>query len=81
MTVGHVAAHVGHVDVSVRVLGVRLGLAGEYASLEAACTTVLLSRDNHLCPPSEAGCPAEPSAFLETYDPRFGSPRRENTRR
>ena len=37
MTVGNMAAHVGHVDVAVGVLRVRLGFADEYAALEAAC--------------------------------------------
>ena len=62
MTVGNMAAHVGHVHVSVGVLGVRLGLADEYAALEAACATVLHSRDDHLSVPHpKRVLPAEPS--------------------
>jgi hypothetical protein len=51
VTVGNMAARVGYVDVSVGVLRMRLGLADEHAALEAACTTVLHSRDNHLSVP------------------------------
>lgn len=36
MAVGNVTADVGDVDVPVGVLRMRLGLAGQYASLKAA---------------------------------------------
>jgi hypothetical protein len=72
MAVSYVTTDVGDVDVPIGMLRMRLGLAGECASLEAASVLVPRSPDDHRCAPIRVRVtPQDRECFLESNNPRL----------